>query len=401
MHQQGNELVTRVKLRNYKSIGACDVPLTQLSYVVGRNASGKSNFLDSLSFVADSLRHSVDHALEVRGGIKEVRRRSHGHPRHFGFRLEFNLAEHTGHYAALVGAKKGGGHEVQREECRVEHGERSTCDFYRVERGSVLESSFQPPPPASSDRLYLVHAAGFPLFRQVYNAFSRMGFYNLNPASIRDLQSPDSDNILKRDGRNVAGVLADITARAPKIAERIDKYVEGIAPGIVNVRKRSLGPKQTLEFKQQVGERHPWRFLASNMSDGTLRAVGVLVALFQHADNGDARQLVGVEEPEATLHPAAVEVLMEGLVDAADHVQVVIASHSADLLDADDVGGGSILAVYSHDGETKVGPLDDVGQSALKDHLFTAGELLRMDQLRPSPDLFGPSRPRQPSLFGN
>lgn len=75
--------LNRVTLRNYKSIAACRVDLHELTFLVGPNGSGKSNFLDAIRFVADSLRSSPDHALHDRGTIKEVRRRSGGHPNHF------------------------------------------------------------------------------------------------------------------------------------------------------------------------------------------------------------------------------------------------------------------------------------------------------------------------------
>ncbi|HWN40800.1 MAG TPA: AAA family ATPase [Thermoanaerobaculia bacterium] len=55
--------LTTVILENYKSIGRCDVALGPLSFLVGANGSGKSNFLDALTFVADSLRSSLDHAI--------------------------------------------------------------------------------------------------------------------------------------------------------------------------------------------------------------------------------------------------------------------------------------------------------------------------------------------------
>jgi len=71
--------LTRVVLRNYKSIATCDVRLHPLVFLVGPNGAGKSNFLDALRFVTDALRTSLDHALRDRGGIKEVRRRSGGH----------------------------------------------------------------------------------------------------------------------------------------------------------------------------------------------------------------------------------------------------------------------------------------------------------------------------------
>src|SRR2546427_7403658 len=112
--------VSRVTIRNYKSIAACQVDLRELMFLVGPNGSGKSNFLDALRFVADALRSSLDHALRNRGTIKEVRRRSGGHPNHFALRFDFSLPSgQTGHYAFRVGAKPAGAYEVQTEECLI------------------------------------------------------------------------------------------------------------------------------------------------------------------------------------------------------------------------------------------------------------------------------------------
>jgi len=81
---EDSRFITRVVLKNYKSIAACNVELGPLMFLVGPNGSGKSNFLDALRFVADALRYSLEHALRDRGGISEVRRRSSGHPNNFG-----------------------------------------------------------------------------------------------------------------------------------------------------------------------------------------------------------------------------------------------------------------------------------------------------------------------------
>ncbi|WP_174284508.1 AAA family ATPase [Thiocystis violascens] len=100
--------LTRVVLRNYKSIGNCDVRLQPLTFLVGANGSGKSNFLDALHLVRDALAGSLDNALNERGGLSEVRRRSSGHPTHFGIRLEFSLGQgQRGHYAFNIGALSG------------------------------------------------------------------------------------------------------------------------------------------------------------------------------------------------------------------------------------------------------------------------------------------------------
>src|SRR3954447_11604905 len=84
--------IRRVVIRNYKSIAACDVSLSNLTFLVGPNGSGKSNFLDALRFVTDALRTALDHAVRNRGGVKEILRRSSTNPPdHFGVRLEFAL----------------------------------------------------------------------------------------------------------------------------------------------------------------------------------------------------------------------------------------------------------------------------------------------------------------------
>ena len=386
-------LVTRIALRNYKSIAACDVQLAPLSFLVGPNGCGKSNFLDALRFVAEALRFSLDHALRDRGGIQEVRRRSGGHPNHFGIRLDLQLPRAVGWYAFRVAAKPGGRYSVQREECFVLGAEGHGS--YKVADGKVVASTMLNPPACASDRLYLVNMSGLDVFRPLYDALSGMGFYNLNPEAIRDLQSPDPGELLKRDGSNLASVLSNLDSDRKK---DVEEYLAAITPGVTGVVAQAMGAKLTLDFRQEVrGAKHPWRFPASNMSDGTLRALGVLVALFQ--GNGEAperRHLVGIEEPESALHPAAAEVLIDSLTDASQLAQVMVTSHSADLLDNDAIPDSSILAVLSEHGETRIGPLDETGRSALHDHLFTAGELLRMDQLLPDPDQ---SVPRQLDLF--
>jgi hypothetical protein len=154
--------LTRVLLKNYKSIGQCSITLRPLTFLVGPNGAGKSNFLDALRFVADALRTSLDHALRERGGIKEVRRRSGGHPTHFAISLEFSIRpKMSGHYAFRIGARPSGGYEVQDEECEIHYeasrdGPSRTTHF-KVRDGKVT-SSLKVVPAASSDRLYLVNA---------------------------------------------------------------------------------------------------------------------------------------------------------------------------------------------------------------------------------------------------
>ena len=376
--------ITRVALRNYKSIASCDVQLRPLMFLVGPNGAGKSNFLDSLRFVADALNLSLDHAIRDRGGIDNIRRRSGGHPKHFSIDLEFTLPEGSGYYAFQIGAHSRGGYEVQRESCVVRSSQFPNQEKFFHIVGTDITTTAKVPAAVSTDRLYLVNASGLPEFRPVYDALSCMGFYSLNLDKIRDLQAPDPGDLLIRDGSNLTSVLARLS---DPVKRRIEEYLAAVVPSVHGVKVKKFGTKETLEFRQDVaGAKHPWRFLANNMSDGTLRALGILVALFQ--GNNDPKKrvlLVGVEEPEIALHPAAAGVLLDALRDAADKTQIIVTSHSPDLLDDKDLDPGSILAVEARDGTTIIAGVDEVGGSVLRDRLYTTGELLRLDQLQPDP----------------
>jgi len=376
--------VRRVVVRNYRSIAACDVALGDLVFLVGPNGAGKSNFLDALRLTAESLRTSLDHALRDRGGIAEVRRRSGGHPTNFGVRADFAVGATRGSYRFRIAAKSRGGYEVQDEECRVERPDiGSDTSWYRVSNGDVV-SSEGAMPAAARDRLYLVAASGQQPFRAVYDGLAQMGFYNLNPDAVGDLQSPDAGELLARDGSNLASVLARMTRTDPDQKSKVEEYLSKVVPGLVGVDAKSVGPKESLEFRQRVaGATAPWRFPAGNMSDGTLRALGVLVALFQRGPEPFGQSLIGIEEPESALHPWAAGVLLDALQDASDARQVLVTSHSPDLLDSGDLPVESIRAVMQVDGNTVIGGLDRAGVFALQRSLFTPGELLRQNQLLP------------------
>jgi predicted ATPase len=382
-------VIRRVRLRNYKSIAACDVRLGPLTFLVGPNGSGKSNFLDAMRFVADSLRTSLDHALRDRGTIKEVRRRSGGHPNHFALRLDFALAiGSSGHYSFRVGAKQNGGYEVQEEECCVESSEIGARKaFYKVESGSVVNTSEATLPASLADRLMLVAASGQSVFRPVYDALAAIEVYNLNPQEISALQKSDPGDLLRRDGGNAASVLQNLDSAT---LERVNDFLARIVPGVQSAAAKSLGKQETIEFCQAVkGQQHPWRFPAASMSDGTLRALGVLLAIHQRRDDAASLRrpsLIGLEEPATALHPAAAGILLAALREASRSTQIVVTSHSPDLLDNPDIDADALYAVENHDGLTRIGLLDDAGRQMLRERLFTPGELLRQNQLAPRAD---------------
>jgi predicted ATPase len=381
-------ILRRVRVKNYKSIGKCDVGPGRLTVLVGRNGSGKSNFLDALRFVVDGLQTSLDHAIKARGGIDEVRRRSTGHPHNFGVEVEMNLADwRTATYGFEISSQSKGGFLVKSEKMEVRRPDNTSSASFRLTNGEITSSFPASPetmPQAASDRLYLVTASGLPEFREPYNALLSMGFYNLSPEQMKEVQSPDAGELLRRDGSNIASVVARLAEDDQKTKHRIKEYLATIVPDIVDFDRIQLGHRESLEFRQQVkGSKHPWRFYAANMSDGTLRTLGILVAAMQLVNRKNRVRLVGIEEPETALHPAASGALMDSLREAAANTQVLLTSHSPDLLDRFDPEGDTLLVVQSNQGSTEIGPADPASLESLRKHLFSAGELLRMDQLQP------------------
>jgi predicted ATPase len=378
----------RVKVRNYKSIESCAVDLGPLTVLVGKNGSGKSNFLDALRFLTDCLQTSLDHAIRDRGGIDAVRRRSTGHPRNFAIEIELHLPEkpYLGSYGFEIAPRKDGGFLVKQEQLVIHLAgspHRRVAGFRR-EDSKLVAASIDKPPPVQHDRLYLANVAGFPYFLDTFNALQAVGFYNLNPDRMKELQSPDAGDLLHRDGSNVASVIGRLKRVRPEIMKRITTYLQAIVPGVTEVERVALGPGETLQFRQQVeAAKHPLKFYAASMSDGTLRALGSLVAVTQLVDRKLPVHLVGIEEPETALHPAAAGALMDALREAAASTQILVTTHSPDLCNLVDPEQERLLVVASAEGVTRIAQADPASLEAIRQHLYPPGELLRMDQLEP------------------
>lgn len=389
--------LTRVVLHNYKSIAACDVRLGALTYLVGPNGAGKSNFLDALHFVAEALSTSLDNALNTRWGLGNLFHRNGAAAGYVGIRLEFQLSpSRSGHYAFALQGNAAGGYVLSGEECHVSGD--GQFQHFEIDHGKIVGAS-EMLPAIAADRLALVSASASAAFRPVFDALSAMGIYKLTPEAMRQQHPPQDGRLLKPNGGNIASVLAFLRASEPDVLDMIEQYLHVIVPSVHGVERYTMGPMETVVFKQRAASNEETLFYANNMSDGTLRALGVLTALFQ-CNGTHPPSLVGLEEPETALHPAAFAAIREALERAAQRRQVIVASHSPDLLDDMNLPAERILTVTSADGATHIAALDAGSREAIKTQLFSAGELLRLNQLAPDPSILAAQRQAAAPLWG-
>jgi len=163
----------------------------------------------------------------------------------------------------------------------------------------------------------------------------------------------------------------------PPRYEKICALLSTAVEGIKGASHRSIDQFDTIEFRQDVGLKHSWTFPALNVSDGTLRMLGLLLAVYQLG----RASVLGIEEPEATVHPAVTEQILEVLQDASRQRQILVTTHSPDLLDFKDVDEDQVRVVTNPQNATVIAPLAETSRQAVRAQLFTTGELLRQGEL--------------------
>jgi predicted ATPase len=383
-----NQIIKRLTLRQFKSVEQCDFELSNLTLLVGRNGAGKSNIVDALAFVSDALRNTLGYALRTRGGIEQVRRKSPSKPTIPRIGIELSLPRgDTAHYSFEVSTVKGPIFRISAENCLIMGQNGQSKHSFDIRNGSAKWSLSANTPPVAEDRLYLVSASGFPEFRPVYDILTRMVFHNLNPVVMKAPQRPEPGSLLTKDGSNLASVLKQLSVANPGNLHRVVEFIQAIGAPIRSIEHKQAGTLETFEVLQDRGEEgRPAKFDAMALSDGTIRALGIFVSLFSVGPDGTTGpSLIGIEEPETALHPAAAGAMMEAMIEGSESAQILLTCHSPDLLDHSGVNAEMIRPVVLEDGSTRVGVLAKAKTELLKNHLSTAGELLRLDQLEPDP----------------
>lgn len=390
----------RVRIEGYKSIASCDVQLHPLTILVGRNASGKTNFVDALAFLRDVLVRGANEAVKCHGGRDAILCRFCPGQR---VSLEVNTSMPFGGellegiYRLVIDIPVKQPARIAHEYLQLGEGAgwwlgytndagRVTCaasDDSPQERAwgvpdrPFLDAYFDDPVPEFGDRI------------------ASWGAYNFYPEAIRRLQKPAA-GLLDRDGGNLASVIELTRDSRPVAVDRMGGYLTSITGGVELAGAVRYGEYETVRFRVPTGGDKPGQsFDAASMSDGTLRVLAALVAAFQCVPPYGHPSLVAIEEPETSLHPAAMRALVDALNEATEHTQIVLTTHSADLLAGRDLDASQVLVVRSRNGVTQIAPVDAGSREILRKELYTLADLHRMDQLDlDEDDLARQARPR-------
>lgn len=371
----------RLELTNFLSYKSAAFDFGRFIALVGPNASGKSNAVSAIRLLREIAVYGLPIALARRGGFDQLRHRSAGRPNDPALRLTFTFdGDSESYYELKLGAVRGGRYRVKEETASIQfRGDQFTMvsDGAKVRWVDLYHQHEDPQPQSGSfavapgqSALSSGGMAGF----LVFDMLQRMRTVEVNPTKVADLQEPSSTREFESDGSNVVSIYEDLSTedRRALVAE-----LAAIVPGIVSIEVAKLADRQTLRFKQST-ESGNREFYAKQMSDGTLRALAILLAVRQPSTHG----LLVIEEPEVAIHLGALRTLVELLQAESHRVQVVITTHSADIVDA--LPLDALRVVWSQGDASHVAPISEHSKEPVRLGLITPGELLRSDALDPA-----------------
>ena len=374
--------ITKVVIKRFRSFPTATLAFANPLFVVGRNGSGKSNLADVFSFVSEAMASPLQAVFDRRGGIGAVRNRSSGqqsYPPNLGLAFEFgpiNGAE-GGRFAFEVKALPNYRYCIVHEQCLVRSKGGVRWWFDRTDKWKSNVEGFTPALESSALAMPLV--GGDERFAPIFRVLGTMRAYSIQPAKLREMQDPDSGVALKPDGSNAASVLQELLRGEGASANRVEinRILEGIVPATCVVSPKKHGNKLSMSFSQAWGEKK-LTFDAFNMSDGTLRSLGLIMAVFQKP----SPSLLVIEEPEATIHPGALGAVLDLIRRATKTMQVVVTTHSPELLDARWITDDNLRIVSWQKGASHLLPPSEATRQAMRQHLMGAGELLRSNALQ-------------------
>lgn len=368
-------MINRLRVSNFRSLGQdVDLELGPLTVLVGQNGSGKSNVVDALRFLSDAMYPGLEAAVTKRHGIAAVRRWSSGRPFNLTISVDASLEEDVqATYSFTLKGDTTAEYSVKSENAQISHPLRALPTVYKIEDGNWIKRPPDLRPRVDSLNLALPLLAADERFRALADELRNIAVYSIFPDVLREPQKYDPTKPMNEHGGNWVSILKDPVPWKDDLVAALGK----LTGDIEDLKVRSTGGYLLATFKHSAnGKTKKKWFDAAQESDGTLRVAGILTALLQDP----SLPLIAIEEPELTVHPGALELLCDYIRQASKSSQVVVTTHSPELLDQ--LTADEVRVVERRDGVTSVAPLDEEQRELVRDRLMTLGEVLRTEGLK-------------------
>ena len=373
-------VITYLKLKNWRNFRNAEMHLSRVSYIIGPNASGKSNLLDVFRFLREICKPDgggLQKAIKDRGGIKKLR--CLHHRRDPEVRIEVHLSESFNDTEAswkyILGFKSEG-KGAQRIKITTEQVFFKDREILSRPKPHELED------PLLLTETYLEQTLANRDFRDLVDSFADTTYLHLVPQLLKFgdqigglglTDDPFGQGFLERLAKTPKGT------RDPRL-KRIQTALSVAVPQFKELRfeKDEMGHPHLEALYEHHRPNAGWQ-REEQFSDGTLRLIGVLWSLL------DGNGLLLLEEPELSLHQAVVEQIpaMIDRVQRGKKVrrQVLISTHSDALLNNPGIDFRGVAILEPSREGTAMRPVNDKETKALEAGLSIADVVL--PQTRP------------------
>jgi predicted ATPase len=330
-------IVRRLKLTNWRNFRNVDIELQPHTFMIGANATGKSNLLDVLRFlrtVAQPEGGGLQKAVKERGGMSKVRSLHARSNPEVAIEIEVvdSVDQVTSSWRYAVAFKsEGAGKQrvaITRETVEVN----GKVELERPDKDDKRDA-------ARLTQTHLEQINNNAKFRELVEFLAGTTYLHLVPQLLKHADEI-SGRILESDpfGQGLLQRIARTTENS-RVARlrRISKALNSAVPQFSELRfvkdEASGAPHLEARFSHWR-ENGAWQ-REEQFSDGTLRLIGLLWALFE----GDGVLLM--EEPELSLNDAIVEHI-PSMIDRVLRSrkkgvrQVIVTTHSDNLISAVD-----------------------------------------------------------------
>jgi predicted ATPase len=361
--------ISHVKLRNWKNFKQTEGTFRPRAFLIGPNASGKSNLLDALRFLHDVTIDGLYKAVKERGGVSMLR--CLAATRYSNIDLEVVISDDAGkgqwEYRVTFNQNKQG-QPVVKEEYVSHHDTeilRRPDDYDKADPERLTETALQAV-AANKD------------FRVVADFFRTISYQHLLPQVVRDPRGfspvPIQNDPYGRD------FLLRLWKTSKMIRDsRLAKITEALKVAVPQLHDLHAEMDKQTGIPHLVGGYVHWRPNAgrqyeNQFSDGTLRLLGLLWSVFE----GQGPLLM--EEPELSLHAEVVRHLpkMFERINRSRKVkrQIFISTHSEDILSDEGIASEEVLRLEPSKQGTLIEVPDADDKKKMKAGLTAADVLL-------------------------